>query len=227
MIVRIPGLLPPAEVAYCRSVLDSAAWVDGKVTAGEQSAMAKHNLQIPEQAPESRALGDIIMRALAGNASFATAALPLRVFPPLFNRYDPGMQFLPHVDNAIRSSAAHGVRIRTDLSATLFLTEPEDYEGGELLVRDTFGTHSIKLPAGDMVLYPATSLHCVSRITRGSRWASFFWIQSMVKDDGERALLYELDMGIIETRKNLPVDHPAVLALTSSYHNLLRRWADL
>lgn len=227
MIVAIPQVLTPEEVAYCRGKLEESTWVDGRVTAGEQSAKAKFNLQIPESAPVARELGELVLRALGRNPLFTSAAQPLRVFPPLFNRYDKGMKFHAHVDNALRYVASAGIRIRTDVSSTLFLTNPEDYDGGELVIQDTFGTQEIKLPAGDLIVYPSTSLHSVREITRGSRWASFFWTQSMIKDDGQRRLLYELDMAIIETRKQLPDSNPAVLALTNCYHNLLRRWAEL
>lgn len=227
MLVRIPQLLKPAEVARCRATLETLAWVDGKATAGAQSAVAKHNLQIPQEAPEARQLGETILQALGTCPLFISAALPLRVYPPLFNRYDRGMQFDAHVDNAIRPVPGANFRIRTDLSATLFLSEPADYEGGELVIDDTYGQHSVKLPAGDMVLYPATSLHRVTEVTGGSRWASFFWIQSMVKEDGQRTHLFELDTAIQEIRTQLPDDNRAVKTLTASYHNLLRRWAEL
>jgi len=227
MLVHVKNVLTPEEVAHCRRVLEAGEWVDGKVTAGLQSAKAKQNLQVPEGSPAARELGDLVLRALARSPIFNTAALPLRVFPPLFNRYDVGMKFGSHVDNAIRHVPGVGVRVRTDVSTTLFLTPPEDYDGGELVVEDTYGTHSVKLPAGDAIVYPATSLHRVEQITRGSRWASFFWTQSMVKDDGQRHHLYDMDLAIMEIRKALSDDHPAVLALTSSYHNLLRRWAEL
>ncbi|HOY77804.1 MAG TPA: Fe2+-dependent dioxygenase [Hyphomonadaceae bacterium] len=227
MLVKIESVLSKAEVAHCRSVLEGTQWVDGKITAGAQSALAKHNLQVPEDAPQARALGDIVLRALGRSNGFNSAAVPFRVFPPLFNRYDVGMKFGAHVDNAIRFIAGPNIRVRTDLSATLFLTEPEDYDGGELVIEDTYGTQSIKFAAGDMVLYPATSLHRVEEITRGSRWASFFWIQSMVKDDGGRALLYQLDQSIIKTRTELGDKHEAVLGLTAVYHNLLRKWAEV
>jgi PKHD-type hydroxylase len=227
MLVAIPDILTAAEVAQCRRVLEGTAWVDGKVTAGEQSAKAKYNLQVPETAPEARQLGDIILRALGRSPTFNSAALPHRVFPPLFNRYDAGMKFDAHVDNAVRYVASAGIRIRTDLSMTLFLSAPEDYDGGELVIEDTFGAQAVKLAAGSMILYPATSLHRVNPIARGSRWASFFWAQSMVRDDGERRLLYELDQSIIRIRGTLPDDDPAVLGLTNCYHNLLRRWAAL
>lgn len=227
MLVHVPNVLTPDELAHCRKVLTESEWVDGKVTAGEQSAKAKHNLQIPTDSAIGRELGEIVLHALGRNPIFTSAALPLRVFPPLFNRYDCGMHFHAHVDNAIRPLPGTGFRIRTDVSSTLFLSDPEDYDGGELLVEDTYGSHSIKLPAGDLVLYPSTSLHSVAAVTRGSRWASFFWTQSMVKDDAQRALLYNFDRSIIETRKSLPDDHPAVLGLTSTYHNLVRQWAEL
>ncbi|MCK8785195.1 Fe2+-dependent dioxygenase [Roseomonas sp. NAR14] len=227
MLVHVPEVLTQEEVAYCRHRLEQSAWVDGGATAGEQAAKIKHNLQIPEDAPVARELGEIVLRALSRSALFTTAALPYRVYPPMFNRYDVGMDFGAHVDNAIRLVAQAGIRIRTDVSTTLFLTDPGDYDGGELVVQDTYGTQEVKLPAGDMVVYPATSLHRVNPVTRGSRWSSFFWSQSMVKDNGQREQLYTLDMGIIQVRQDLPDDHPGVLALTSTYHNLLRRWADL
>jgi PKHD-type hydroxylase len=227
MLVKIENVLTREEVAHCRSVLEGTQWVDGRVTAGAQSALAKHNLQVPESAPQARALGEIVLRALGTNAPFNSAAVPLRVFPPLFNRYDVGMKFGAHVDNAIRFIAGPNVRVRTDLSATLFLTPPEDYDGGELVIQDTYGEQSVKFAAGDMVLYPASSLHRVEPVTRGSRWASFFWIQSMVKDDGARGMLYQLDQAIIRTRSELGDRHAAVLELTAIYHNLLRRWAEV
>ncbi len=227
MLVKIEAVLTKQEVAHCRSVLDATPWVDGRVTAGAQSALAKHNLQVPEDAPQARALGEIVLRALGRNQPFNSAAAPLRVFPPLFNRYDVGMKFGAHVDNAIRFIAGPNIRVRTDLAATLFLTEPQDYDGGELVIEDTYGEQSVKFAAGDMALYPASSLHRVQEVTRGSRWASFFWIQSMVKDDGARALLYQLDQSIIRTRAELGDTHEAVQGLTAVYHNLLRRWAEV
>ncbi len=227
MLVKCEAVLSKEEVAHCRSVLEGTQWVDGKITAGAQSALAKHNLQVPEDAPQARALGEVILRALARSQAFNSAAIPFRVFPPLFNRYDIGMKFGAHVDNAIRFIAGPNIRVRTDLSATLFLSEPEDYDGGDLVIEDTYGTQSVKFAAGDMVLYPATSLHRVEEITRGSRWASFFWIQSMVKDDGGRTLLYQLDQSIIRTRAELGDKHEAVLGLTAVYHNLLRKWAEV
>jgi PKHD-type hydroxylase len=227
MLIRIPALLSPEEVAHCRTVLTQTLWVDGRVTAGVQSAAAKNNLQVPEDAPQAQALGDIILRALGGNDVFNAAALPLRVFPPLFNRYDKGMGFAAHVDNAIRYIASARQRVRTDLSSTLFLSDPADYDGGELVIEDSYGEQRVKCEAGDLVLYPADSLHRVEPVTRGSRWAAFFWTQSMVRDDSGRELLYRFDRSITLTRAELGDSHPAVLGLTATYHNLLRKWAEL
>ncbi len=227
MLLAIPDILSADEVAYCRKILEEAAWVDGNVTSGEQAALAKRNLQIPEGSPAAREAGEIILRALGRNPLFTSAALPLRVLPPMFNRYDTGMKFDAHVDGAIRAIPGAGMRLRADVSSTLFLTPPEDYDGGELIISDTYGAHAVKLPAGHIVVYPSTSLHSVTEITRGSRWSSFFWTQSMVKNDAERTLLFDLDMAIIEIRKALPDDNAAVVALTNHYHNLLRRWAEL
>ena len=225
MLLQVPKVLDADQVAQCRRMLDEADWADGRITAGYQSAQAKHNLQLPEDAPVARELGDLILAALQRSPLFLSAALPLKVFPPLFNRYADGHAFGNHVDNAIRQVRGTPHRIRTDLSATLFLSAPDEYDGGELVVEDTFGTHSVKLPAGDMILYPASSLHLVRPVTRGVRTASFFWIQSMVRDDGERTLLYDLDRATQQVHRDLP-DSPAALQLTGIYHNLLRRWAD-
>jgi PKHD-type hydroxylase len=203
-------------------MLNAAEWIDGKVTAGHQSARVKHNMQLSEDHPTARQLGEIILSSLQRNSLFIAAALPLRVFPPLFNRYEGGQSFGNHVDNAIRQ-ATTGLRIRTDLSATVFLSAPEEYDGGELIIEDTYGVHSVKLPPGHMVLYPASSLHHVRPVTRGARIASFFWIQSMVRDDGERTLLFDLDSAIQRLSAENP-DHVAI-QLTAVYHNLLRRWA--
>jgi PKHD-type hydroxylase len=199
--------------------------VDGRETSGHLAARVKHNRQVDEGTPEAREMGNIIVTALERTPLFMAAALPLRVFPPLFNRYEPGMAFGAHVDNAIREVTSSPLRVRTDLSATLFLSRPDEYDGGELVVDDTYGAHSVKLPAGDMILYPATSLHRVNPVTRGVRLASIFWVQSMVRDDGERSLLFDLDMAISRVSEATP-DNPGVVALTSCYHNLLRRWAD-
>ncbi|HEU0095670.1 MAG TPA: Fe2+-dependent dioxygenase [Rhizomicrobium sp.] len=230
MLVHIPNLLSQEQVAHVRGVLAATDWVDGKVTAGAQSAGAKQNLQIPENAPAARALGDLILSALGQNERFTSSALALRVFPPLFNRYDTGMNFGAHIDNAIRfvkPSLGTGapIRVRTDMSATLFLTDPADYDGGELMVQDTFGTHSVKLPAGDLVVYSATSRHHVTPVTRGSRWASFFWIQSMIRDESAREMLFELDNSIQGLRAKVG-DSEELVTLTGLYHNLVRRWAD-
>ena len=227
MLVHVPNLLSGEQVAHMRGVLSGTDWVDGKVTAGAQSAGAKHNLQVPENAPAARALGDIILTALGQNERFTSSALALRVFPPLFNRYDQGMNFGAHIDNAIRfvKGASTPIRVRTDMSATLFLTDPADYDGGELVIEDTFGSHAVKLPAGDLVVYSATSKHHVTPVTRGSRWSSFFWIQSMIRDEAARGMLFELDNAIQGLRKQVG-DSEQVVSLTGLYHNLVRRWAD-
>jgi PKHD-type hydroxylase len=225
MLLAIPDVLTADQVKQARQILDAAQWVDGKVTAGHQSARAKNNSQLPEDSPEARQLGEMILNALGQNALFISAALPSRVFPPLFNRYSGGQDFGTHVDNAIRQVPGTGHRIRTDLSATLFFSDPQDYDGGDLIVEDTYGVHSVKLPAGHMVLYPSTSLHHVKAVTRGARVASFFWIQSMIRDDAERTLLFDLDVAIQRVNRDLP-EHPSSVQLTGVYHNLLRRWAE-
>lgn len=224
MLTTIEQVLTLDQVALCRERLAAEAWVDGRVTAGEQSARAKRNLQVPQESPVARTLGEMVLSALGANSAFVSAALPLRVFPPLFNRYDEGMGFDTHVDNAIRFAGP--VRFRTDLSATLFLTDPDDYEGGELIVEDTYGEHRVKLAAGDMVLYPASSLHRVAPIIRGSRWASFFWVQSMVRADDRRAHLFTLDEAVQALTVKVGQADPEVVRLTGLYHNLLRMWAD-
>jgi len=226
MLLPIPEVLRPEQVEHARRLLNDAEWVDGRVTAGHQSVRTKDNQQIPDDHPVAKELGEIILRALGESALFISAALPARVFPPLFNRYAGGQSFGTHVDNAIRQVRASGDRIRTDLSATLFFSDPEEYDGGELVVEDTYGTHAVKLPAGHLILYPATSLHHVTPVTRGARICSFFWIQSMVRDDAERTLLFDLDMGIRGFNRDLP-DHPSAVQLTGVYHNLLRRWAEV
>jgi PKHD-type hydroxylase len=225
MLLHIPKVLTARQVAHCRTLLDDAKWVDGRETSGHLAARVKHNRQVDEATPEAREMGNIVVSALERTPLFMAAALPLRVFPPLFNRYEPGMGFGAHVDNAIRELTSSPLRVRTDLSVTLFLSTPEEYDGGELVVDDTYGAHSVKLPAGDMILYPATSLHRVVPVTRGVRLASIFWVQSMVRDDGERSLLFDLDMAISQVSEATP-DSSGVVALTSCYHNLLRRWAD-
>jgi PKHD-type hydroxylase len=226
MLLNVPDVLNAAEVQHARSLLDAAEWIDGRTTAGHQSARAKDNVQVPEDHPAAREVGSMIMAGLARNQLFRSSALPLHVFPPLFNRYSGGQSFGSHVDNAVRRVPGTSMQIRTDLSATLFLSEPEDYDGGELCVEDTYGVKTVKLRAGEMVLYPATSLHFVRPVTRGERVSSFFWIQSMVRDDGERTLLFDLDLSIQRLAADAP-DHPSVVQLTGVYHNLLRRWADL
>ena len=226
MLLEIPGVLAPEQVRRFRARLDAARWIDGNVTSGHQSARAKFNEQIPEESAEARELGEEILRALAASQLFMSAALPRQVFPPLFNRYGPGMTFGNHIDAAIRSHGPTGVRIRTDVSATLFLAEPDEYDGGELLMEDTYGVQRVKLAAGSLVLYPATSLHRVEPVTRGRRLAAVTWVQSMIRDDWQRAMLFNLDMTIVRLRQRLG-EVEEVVALTSHYHNLLRQWADL
>lgn len=230
MLIRIPDVLSAQQVAEARQILDKAEWVDGRVTAGHQSAQAKDNVQIPENHPAARQLGDMILAALGKNSLFLSAALPLKVFPPLFNRYSGGQSFGTHVDNAIRQIPGTPHRIRTDLSATLFFAGPEEYDGGELCVEDTYGVHSVKLPPGHMVLYPSTSLHHVRPVTRGARICSFFWLQSMIRDDGQRSLLFDLDLAIQRLGRDIPNNAAAsqtAVQLTGVYHNLLRQWAEM
>lgn len=224
MLLKIPQVLTKAQVASCKQVLLDADWADGSITAGYQSAQAKHNLQLPENSPAARQLGDLVLQALAQNKLFMSAALPLKIFPPLFNCYQGGQSFGVHVDNAIRQVPGTPVKVRTDLSMTLFFSEPEEYEGGELVIEDTYGAHSVKLAAGDMVLYPSTSLHKVTPVTRGRRLASFFWLQSMVASDEKRSLLFDMDMAIQSLRQQL-ADSREIVQLTGVYHNLLRQWA--
>jgi PKHD-type hydroxylase len=226
LLLQIPGVLAAQELAHCRQLLAHAQWIDGRVTAGHQSAQVKTNRQLAEDSEAARELGKIVLGAVSRSPLFISAALPNRIFPPLFNCYQVGDGFGTHVDNAIRIASASGMRVRTDVSATLFLSEPSDYDGGELIVEDTYGTHSVKLDAGAIVLYPASSLHHVRPITRGQRVASFFWIQSMVRDDGRRALLFNLDNSIRRLGADHPA-HPSVVQLTGIYHNLLRSWAEV
>jgi PKHD-type hydroxylase len=230
MLLRVPDVLTPEQVAHARQLLAQAEWVDGRVTAGHQSAQTKDNMQLPEGSPVAKELGEMILAALGKSPLFMSAALPLRVFPPLFNRYSGGQSFGTHVDNAIRQVTGTPHRIRTDISATLFLAEPEEYDGGELCVEDTYGVQRVKLPAGQMVLYPATSLHHVTPVTRGARVSSFFWIQSMVRDDGQRSLLFDLDLAIQRLGRDLPDQSAAQqtsVQLTGVYHNLLRQWVEV
>jgi len=226
LLLAIPDVLTAEQVAHARELLATVEWVDGRVTAGHQSSRTKDNVQIPENHPVARQLGELILTALGQNPLFISAALPSRVFPPLFNRYSGGQSFGTHVDNAIRQVTSTGNRIRTDLSATLFFAHPDEYDGGELVVEDTYGTHSVKLPAGHMVLYPSTSLHHVRPVTRGARVSSFFWIQSMIREDSQRTLLFDLDMAIQRLNRDI-ADHPSAVQFTGIYHNLLRQWAEL
>lgn len=226
MLLHIENVLTAEELARIHCVLADAHYVDGRVTAGYQSALVKNNLQLPEQSREARELGPLVLDALGRSLQFTSAALAHRIYPPVFNRCATGMSFGKHVDNAIRGSSDP---MRTDLSVTLFLSEPAEYDGGELVIDDTYGTHSVKLPAGDLVLYPATSLHRVTPVTRGIRNACFFWVQSMVRNDAQRSLLFELDQSIIGLYQRLPDarDSPELLMLAGCYHNLLRQWAEL
>ena len=228
MLVAVPKLLSAAQLTDVRRLVDAGKWQDGKKTAGQQSELAKRNLQLPSSSAEAEAAGKIIMDALAESGLFMSAALPHRVFPPLFNRYDAGAghAFDNHIDNAIRYLEDKSNKIRTDLSATLFLADPDSYDGGELIIEDTYGAHEVKLPAGDLLLYPSTSLHRVEPVTRGSRVASFFWIQSMVRDDGQRSLLLDMDAAIRTLAGEVGDKDASVVSLTGTYHNLLRRWAD-
>lgn len=226
MLLTIPNVLTAEQVAHARARLAGADWVDGAVTAGEQSTQVKRNMQIPEGSPVARELGDMILDALGASPLFVSAALPLRTFPPLFNRYEGGQHFGAHIDNAIRPVRNTYVRVRTDISCTLFLAEPEAYDGGELVIEDTYGVHEVKLPAGDMVVYPSSSLHEVNPVTRGARIASFFWVQSMIRDDGQRALLFDLDQSVQALTLEHGIGHPTTVKLTGIYHNLIRRWAE-
>jgi PKHD-type hydroxylase len=226
MMLAIPGMLDAPMLAHVRKLVSGAGWIDGNATSGHQSALAKKNRQLPEDSEAAREAGNIILDALGTSPLFIAAALPLKVFPPLFNRYGVGDRFDTHVDNAIRIQRGTDFRIRSDLSATLFLSDPADYDGGELVVEYALGTHGIRLAAGDMLLYPASSLHHVTAITRGERLCSFFWIQSMVRDDSARQILFDLDSSIQAVASERGQDDPAVIRLTGVYHNLLRRWAE-
>jgi PKHD-type hydroxylase len=226
MLVHVAAVLTAPQVQTVRAHLDDAAWADGRLTAGYRSAEAKANLQVPQSDPAAQAASDLILKVLERNAVFISATLPHHVYPPLFNRYTPGMAFGDHVDNAVRQIPGTPHRLRTDVSATVFLSAPEEYDGGELVIDDLYGSHSVKLAAGDMIVYPASSLHRVQPVTRGARDAAFFWIQSMVRDERSRTLLYDMDTSI----RDLTVrgaDPESLLRLTGCYHNLLRRWADL
>jgi predicted 2-oxoglutarate/Fe(II)-dependent dioxygenase YbiX len=228
MLITIPAVLDADQIARARALLGTGEWEDGKATAGVQSALAKHNQQLAQGSEAAREIGGTILASLARNALFMAAALPKTIFPPLFNRYtaDQGHHFGNHVDNAIRYLPDGSARLRTDLSATLFLSEPESYDGGALVIEDTYGAHEVKLAAGDMILYPASSLHRVEPVTRGERLASFFWIESMVRDPAKRSLLLDIDVAVRQLADQLGDQAPAIVSLTGSYHNLLRRWAE-
>lgn len=225
MLLHIPEVLSKAEVAEFRLLLAQSNWTDGRETVGEQGAQVKRNRQLPVDSPLGRQLGEIIVQRLYQHPLFVAAAIPHRVVPPLFNSYAGGEHYGLHVDGAIRLLPQSQLSLRTDVSSTLFLSEPEEYVGGELQVQDTYGTHEVKLPAGDLILYPATSLHQVLPVTEGERICSFFWTQSMVKDAGKRAMLFELDNSIQRLRGKIG-DTPEILSLTGHYHNLLRQWAE-
>jgi len=230
MLLRVPEVLSAEAVQRCRRIIEGADWADGRITAGTQSEQVKNNRQLPEDSEASRVARAIVLEGLSKSALFITGALPKKTFPPLFNRYDGSANaFGNHIDNAVRTSKATGLWVRTDLSATLFLSQPDEYEGGELVIEDTFGTQSIKLAAGDLILYPASSVHRVEPVTRGTRLASFFWIESMVRDDAQRRLLFDLDMAILTLRGSgggNAGDSEPVVKLTGCYHNLLRMWSD-
>ena len=227
MLLSIPDVLTAEQVAHCRQRLQQAGWADGRITAGHQSAKAKDNLQLPEDSEVARELGALVRDAAQANSTFFSAALPRRIYPPLFNCYRDGQSFGFHVDNAVRydRSAGGSHPVRTDLSATLFLSDPHEYDGGELVIEDTYGVQQVKLPAGHMVLYPGTSLHRVNPVTRGARLASFFWIQSLLREDAQRRLMFDLDVSIRTLARDMP-EHPSLVQLTGVYHNLLRRWAE-
>lgn len=224
MILTIENVLNDEQVSRFARELAGAPWADGRVTAGYQSARAKHNLQLPEESEIAQRLGREVLAALDRALLFQSAALPAEIFPPLFNKYDGGHSFGVHVDSAIRPNVRTGKRIRTDLSATLFVSDPASYDGGELIIEDTLGGQSIKLPAGHMVLYLTTTLHRVAPVTRGARIASFFWIQSLIAEESRRAILFDIDISIQRLRQDVGEDHPALVALTGAYHNLIRQW---
>jgi len=227
MLICVPDVLSKAEVADFRAAMDAADWEDGRSTAGAQSAMVKKNEQLPPNSELARQLGEAVIKVLVANPLFVSAAIPKQIFPPLFNRYGVGQHFGVHVDNAVRGDHLTGARIRTDLSVTLFLSEPDEYDGGELIVEDYYGSHRVKLPAGHLVLYPATSLHAVTAVTRGVRVASFFWLQSMVRDGHARSLIFDLDSAIQGLVQRVGRDDPELVKLTGIYHNLIRCWAEL
>jgi len=226
MLLHVPQVFSRDEVQRIRQALEQAQWLDGKLTAGYQSAQAKHNLQLAEDDPLAREISAAMLERLWQHPLFMSAALPNKVFPPLFNCYTAGGSFGYHVDNAVRQVRNSAERVRTDLSSTLFFSDPDEYDGGELVIQDTYGSQRVKLPAGDLVLYPSTSIHRVEPVTRGARIASFFWTQSLVREDSQRALLFEMDQAIQSLTRDVP-DHPALVQLTGNYHNLLRRWVEV
>jgi len=226
MMLHVPEVLTADEVADIRKRLDATQWVDGRETVGPQGAQVKRNRQLPELSPVAQELGAVILQALGRHPLYFSAALPLRTVPPLFNRYEGGEHYGDHIDGAVRAAPGTTLRLRTDVSCTLFLTDPDDYDGGELVVTDSYGTHEVKLPAGDLILYPATSVHRVEPVTRGVRVCSFFWVQSMVRDDWQRSMLYELDRNIQSLRQRHG-DGDEIVGLTGHYHNLLRQWGEV
>jgi PKHD-type hydroxylase len=227
MMIQIPDVLAAAQVREIRQLIDTAEWTDGNATSGPQAALAKRNRQLPEDSAAAKRAGEVVLEALGRNPLFMAAALPAKVWPPLFNRYAGGEQFGMHVDNAVRLKRGGVERLRSDLSATLFLSEPDSYEGGELIVEDTYGAHAVKLAAGSAILYPASSLHHVTPVTSGERVASFFWIQSMVREEAQRRVLFEMDLAVQRLAAELGQGHTSVVALTGTYHNLLRMWVEV
>lgn len=225
MMLRIPSLLTPDEVRDCRQALEQATWQDGRTTAGSLAVKVKSNLQLPIDSPIAAQLGHLILDHLGRNPLFLSAALPLRVLPPRFNRYEGGDTYGNHIDNALFVIPGTAIKVRTDVSTTVFFSDPEEYEGGELIVEDTYGHQSVKLAAGDAIVYPGTSLHRVNPVTRGTRYASFFWTQSLVKSDEQRRLLFDLDQSIQQLSLDHP-DHAKLSALSGTYHNLLRMWSE-
>lgn len=225
MMLRIPSLLTPDEVRDCRQALEQATWQDGRTTAGSLAVKVKSNLQLPIDSPIAAQLGHLILDRLGRNPRFLSAALPLRVLPPRFNRYEGGGTYGNHIDNALFVIPGTAIKVRTDVSTTVFFSDPEEYEGGELIVEDTYGHQSVKLAAGDAIVYPGTSLHRVNPVTRGTRYASFFWTQSLVKSDEQRRLLFDLDQSIQQLTVDHP-DHAKLSALSGTYHNLLRMWSE-
>ncbi|WP_342363285.1 Fe2+-dependent dioxygenase [Terrarubrum flagellatum] len=226
MLLCIPDVLTPEEVAQCRKAMSEAEWQDGRATAGPQAAAVKKNYQLPLESPVSKKLGELVLAAVSRSPLFMSAALPLRILPPMFNHYGEGQTFGVHVDGAIRTSVFTGERLRTDLSATLFLSEPEEYDGGDLSIETLYGANEVKLPAGHLVLYPSTSLHCVTPVTRGMRVASIFWVQSMIRDEGQRTILFDLDRTVQELQAERGADDEATVRLAGVYHNLIRQWAE-